>query len=291
MRIRCTQVLWFVVIAVLAPQAPAQLIIAHRGASYDAPENTLAAFRLAWRQGADGVEGDFYLSSDGRIVCIHDKDTERTAGEKLVVAESTFAALRALDVGAWKDAKYRGERIATIEEVLATVPRDKKIFIELKVGPEIIEPLAAVLQMSSVRLEQVVVISFNDQTIAACEKRMPNLKTQWLTGFENEKEDDSGAWSPTAAEVAATIQRIGADGLGCQAETRHVDDLFLSRLGANGITYFGVWTVNDLAVAQIYQELNAAAITTDRPGWLRKQLEGQPALEPAAAGATSSNEE
>ncbi len=50
------------------------LIVAHRGASYDAPENTLAAFRLAWEQGADAIEGDFFLTSDGQILCLHDKD-------------------------------------------------------------------------------------------------------------------------------------------------------------------------------------------------------------------------
>ncbi|MFV2065815.1 MAG: glycerophosphodiester phosphodiesterase family protein, partial [Pirellulales bacterium] len=102
--------------------ASGQLIVGHRGASHDAPENTLAAFQLAWQRGADGVEGDFYLTSDGHIVCIHDADTERVAGEKLIVAESTLADLRQLDVGAWKGERWRGEKIPTLEEVLATVP-------------------------------------------------------------------------------------------------------------------------------------------------------------------------
>jgi glycerophosphoryl diester phosphodiesterase len=57
-----------------------QMIVAHRGASYDAPENTLAAFKLAWQQQSDGIEGDFYLTADRQIVCIHDADTKRTAG-------------------------------------------------------------------------------------------------------------------------------------------------------------------------------------------------------------------
>ncbi len=55
-------------------------ITAHRGASHDAPENTLAAFRLAWERGADAIEGDFYLTADEQVVCIHDSTTERTAG-------------------------------------------------------------------------------------------------------------------------------------------------------------------------------------------------------------------
>ena len=66
-------------------------LIAHRGASHDAPENTLAAFRLAWEQGADGIEGDFRLSRDGEIICLHDATTRRTAGIDLVVADATLA--------------------------------------------------------------------------------------------------------------------------------------------------------------------------------------------------------
>ena len=90
----------------------AQLIIAHRGASHEAPENTLAAFRLAWEEQADGIEGDFYLTSDGQIVCIHDKTTKRVAPKQpeLTVAKSTLKQLRSLDVGSWKNPRYAAER-------------------------------------------------------------------------------------------------------------------------------------------------------------------------------------
>ena len=76
-------------------------LVAHRGASADAPENTIPAFQLAWEQGADAIEGDFHLTADGHIVCIHDEDTQKVAGKKLIVPESTLADLRKLDVGAW----------------------------------------------------------------------------------------------------------------------------------------------------------------------------------------------
>jgi glycerophosphoryl diester phosphodiesterase len=68
---------------VSAESLQAQIIVAHRGASYDAPENTIAAFKEAWKQNADGVEGDFYVIRDQQIVCIHDANTERTGGRKL----------------------------------------------------------------------------------------------------------------------------------------------------------------------------------------------------------------
>ena len=85
------------------------MITAHRGASDDAPENTLAAFRLAWQQGADAIEGDFRLSGDGVVVCIHDADTARTCGVKLPVADTPLARLRQLDYGRWKGEGFAGE--------------------------------------------------------------------------------------------------------------------------------------------------------------------------------------
>src|SRR5512142_2887541 len=90
------------------------LVLGHRGASADAPENTLAAFRLAVAQGADGVELDVWRCASGEVVVIHDADTRRTAGEVLAVPDASWPALRALDVGAWKGEGFRGERIALL---------------------------------------------------------------------------------------------------------------------------------------------------------------------------------
>src|SRR5262245_44104514 len=85
-------------------------IVAHRGASHAAPENTLPAVRLAFEEGADFVEGDYWLTRDEQIVCLHDEDTRRTAPKQpnRRVQESTLAELRSLDVGAWKDGKFAG---------------------------------------------------------------------------------------------------------------------------------------------------------------------------------------
>src|SRR5512140_286258 len=80
------------------------LIIGHRGASRDAPENTLESFRLAWEQGADGIEADFRLTADGRIVCMHDETTGRTTGVNLNIADTALKELRRLDAGLWKGA-------------------------------------------------------------------------------------------------------------------------------------------------------------------------------------------
>lgn len=270
-------------VAAGANMAEGQMIIAHRGASHDAPENTIAAFRVALKQGADGFETDFHLSSDGKLACIHDADTERVAGEKHVVKGTALETLRTLDVGAWKDSKWRGERIATFEEVLAEVPDGKLIYIELKVGPEIVRPMLAGLDASSLKPEQTIVIAFDAETIAEVEKLRPELKTYWLVRY---KQDDAGVWSPTANEVIATLKRIRPDGLDSQAETKVVNREFVDKLRAAGPFDFQVWTVDDVKVARYYQKLGATAITTNRPGWLRKHLDAKkaaPAKVPAAA--------
>jgi glycerophosphoryl diester phosphodiesterase len=249
-----------------------QRIVAHRGASADAPENTLAAFRLAWQQGADGIEGDYHLSAEGQIVCIHDADTQRVAGKKLVVKETNYADLKKLDVGAWKGAAWRGETIPTLEEVLATVPEGKKVFIELKTGPEIVGPLADVLKHASLNDDQIVIISLDAGVIAACKRRMPQIKCHWLTDY---KQQDDGAWSPTVDEVIATIRQSKADGLGTEAQTKCVDDQFIQHLREAGIDEFHVWTVDDPETARYFQRLGAWGITTNCPAKLRMAI-GEP---------------
>lgn len=248
-----------------------QLIIGHRGASYDAPENTLAAFKLAVEQGADGFEGDYWVGVDGQILCLHDKDTKRVAGKKLAVTTAPLEKLRALDVGSWKNAKFRDERMPTFEECLEVVPPGKtKIFVELKSGPEIAGPLAKAIAKSPLSSDQFVIISFHADAIAECKKLMPQVKSQWLCGFPKEK---TGKKRRTAEEVAATLKRIKADSLGAEANTRYFNADFIKRLKELGCNEFGVWTVDNPKVAKFYADLGAWSITTNRPGWLRENLE------------------
>lgn len=250
--------------------AQAQLIIAHRGASHDAPENTLAAFRLAWAENADGIEGDFYLSRDGQIVCIHDETTERTAGVKLDVAKSTLAELKKLDVGRWKDKRFFGERIPTLQEVIATVPDGKQIIIELKVGPEIVAPMQRILKASNLQPAQILVISFDEKTIIESKRLLPHIKTHWLTGYD--PEDDIGPWTPTAASIAQSMGRTNADGVGSQARRSVFNTEFIRALKAAGVNEFHVWTVDDPADARFYQSLGVYGITTNRPAFIRQGL-------------------
>lgn len=258
--------------SLLSQFASGQLIVGHRGASHDAPENTIAAYKLAIEQGADGFEGDYWLGVDGHVMCLHDKDTKRVAGKELSITKSPFDELRALDIGSWKDPKWHEERIPTFDECLAIVPTGKLFFVELKSGPEVVKPISKIIAKSSVAPEQVVFISFHADAIAAAKKVMPHIKALWLCGFEKGK---NGELPPSAEKVADTIKHIHADGLDAQAVTDYVHADFIKKLKQLGVHEFSVWTVDDPAVAKFYSDLGAWSITTNRPGWLREQLKAK----------------
>ncbi len=246
----------------------AQMIVAHRGASADAPENTIAAFRLAWKQGADAIEGDFCLSEDGKIVCIHDKDTARTAGVELIVDRTRFSDLRRLDVGSWMHRSFAGEKIPTLAEVLAIVPKDKKIFIEIKCGPEVVSTLKKELEACALRPDQVSVISFKSSVIAETKKQIASIKAYWLTGFEENEE--TGVWEPTIDEVLTTLKQTSADGLDTEAHEL-INAEFVKRL-RDAQMEFHCWTVDEPEVARRFHRLGVDSITTNRPAMIRKSL-------------------
>lgn len=240
-------------------------IVGHRGTS-DAPENTLAAIRLAWEQRADAVEFDVHLSKDGAIVALHDADTKRTAGTELMVADSTLEELRKLDVGKWKGAQFAGEKIPTLDELFATVPNRKRVFIEVKCGPEIVPELDRVLRASTLKPEQTCVISFHTAVIAATKKVRPDVPCFWVVNLA-----PKNAQPPTAGDLIASAKEIGADGLNLSATPAVLDAAFGNKVKAAGLALY-VWTVDDVELARQMIAAGAESITTNRPGWLREQL-------------------
>lgn len=264
-------------LALAASNGSGQFITAHRGASHAAPENTLAAFRLAWEEEADAIEADFHLTADGRIICIHDRDTERVSGVRRVVADTPLAELRTLDAGRWLDERFAGERLPTFAEVLAAVPAGKRFVVELKTGPEIVPVLAAELERLPCDRERLLIISFKADTIAACKQQFPEIRAHWLSSF---KEQDDGRWGPTADGVAATARECRADGVGLRGERRVVDQEFIASLRQHGVDEFHVWTIDDPDDARFFRDLGAIGVTTNTPGLIRRALAG----DSAAAG-------
>jgi glycerophosphoryl diester phosphodiesterase len=247
-------------------------LIAHRGAAADAPENTLDAFDLAWQQGADGIEGDFQLTRDGEIVCIHDAFTMRTARRPRKVTRATLAELRQLDVGSWKGEQWRGLRIPTLGEVLATVPEGKTMFIEIKSGPEILPPLKAALATSGLQAGQAIVICFDARVIVEAKRLLPQLKALWITDFKSDKK--TGV-RPSAGEILETLESIGADGVDCRSHAV-VDQAFMQTL-RSAQKEVHIWTVDDVPLARRYLQLGADSLTSNRAGWLKQQLASETA--------------
>ncbi|MEJ6567312.1 MAG: glycerophosphodiester phosphodiesterase [Akkermansiaceae bacterium] len=254
----------------LAAGEHAPLVVAHRGASHAAPENTLAAFKLAWKEGADAIEGDFFLTKDQKIVCTHDRTTQRLNKEKLNldVAKSTLEELRALDVGSWKNEKWKGERMPTLAEVMATVPDGKKIYIEVKCGAKIIPFLKTAIEESELEPEQIVIISFQKAVILNAKIAMPMLKACWLCSFKREKK--TGEIKPTEAEVMKSLNSVRADGLSC-GDHSSLTSVFLNRVRAAGYETH-CWTVDNPKRAEELAKLGMDSITTNRPALIREGL-------------------
>ncbi len=264
--------LLLILVASAASDADAQLIVAHRGASYDAPENTLAAFRLAWDQDADAIEGDFYLTRDRQIVCIHDRTTKRVAPNQpdRNVAESTLDELRTLDVGSWKSSRFANERIPTLAEVLATVPEGRQIFVEIKCGPEVLPVLKPQLAASALKPEQITIICFNEAVVTQARKTMPQYRANWLTSYRQKVK--TSPWTPSTEDVLRTLRRAKATGLGSNGNLRVIDLPFVEKVRHAGFG-FHVWTVNDPQAARTFRLLGAESMTTDRPAFIREALD------------------
>ncbi len=244
------------------------LLIGHRGASREAPENTLAAFRLAWQQGADGIEADFQLTRDGRVVCLHDAGTGRTAGIEIAVAEASFDELRRLDVGSWKGAHWQGERIPSLEEVLARLPAGKMFLIELKSGPEIIAPLRQILTDACVPSEQLRILAFDAALLAGIKNALPGIRTCLNVDYSWSLRTRS--WNPSRAEIQATLELNDIGGLSSQAHAL-LNAQFVVALQNSGKEVH-VWTVDSTRAAGHYRDMGVDSIMTNRPGWLRSRL-------------------
>jgi glycerophosphoryl diester phosphodiesterase len=241
-------------------------IIAHRGASYIAPENTMASFKLGWEKGAD-VELDVYLTKDNRIVVIHDKTTKRTAVTDVNVADSTSEELRKLDVGSFKSDQYAGEKIPFLADVVKTIPPGRKLFVEIKCGKEILPYLKELLAESG-KMSRIVIIGFDLDTVTMS-KEMIDVPTYWLRGTEKTK--DTEQWIPHDPQLVQTAKDKGLDGL--DVHYAGVTKEFVDAVKAAGQKLY-VWTVDDPEEAARLVRLGVDGITTNRPEWLREQLKG-----------------
>ena len=238
-------------------------VIGHRGASTEAPENTLAANDLAFQQKADGIEVDVRLTKDNQLVCMHDKSAFRTAGKKNLIKESTLNQLKSLDVGKWKGEKWSGEAIPSLHEVLSEMPLDKKIYIEVKEGIETIDPLIEDIQKNKLDPKYISIISFHQEVVKRVKQAMESLTVNFLISFSSSKEflDE---------EVLLKLLEFNLDGVGAESHSR-LSHNFVELISEKNKKVH-VWTVDDINQAKKYKEMGLSSITTNVPGLIKSAL-------------------
>ena len=245
------------------------LIIAHRGASAEAPENTLAAFRRAIEIGADGVEFDVRLAADGVPVVIHDATLERTAGLKHRIAEMTTDELAQIDVGSWfnrrfphfADEAYSSETVPTLAKTLEFLSNlVGPIYLEVKIdsAAEVAPLTNAVGRViaGSRLLPNIIVQSFDLRVLTRIRTHLPDIQTAALFG-------------PRLVHFVSGRQRL-VD-LALQHGAKHlslhhslVNKRIAVRAAAAGLP-ITVWTVNDPHWLPRSTELEVYAVITNNP--------------------------
>jgi glycerophosphoryl diester phosphodiesterase len=244
------------------------LFIAHRGESHDAPENTLAAINLAWQRNADAVEIDVFFSKDKKIVVIHDSNTFRLAGIDKNVEDQTLDELKKLDVGKHKGDHWANERIPTLEEVFATVPKEKCLIIEIKCGSEILPILKKEIQRSRLEKKQIKLIGFDLELMTSAKQTFPFLEVCWIMKIKHFKRLLS--WQHHLEKIIDTTKQANLDGL-CFSAGKFIDKDFMDKIKEAGLTCY-LWTVNHPGDAKKFIAAGVDGIITNCPQWIRSQL-------------------
>ena len=242
-------------------------IVAHRGASADAPENTLASVLEAWDQGAPAVEIDVRLTKDDRVILLHDDDTGRVAGEELIAAHTDSSILRRLDAGSWKGEQWKGERIPFLEEVLETIPPEGRMFVEVKSGPMSAPAIVDIIQESGMG-KQVTVMSFDISVVRALLEVGPELRTHWIVGVR--RDPDTDEIIPFDRACLDRAKRAGCKGV--NVSHAGVTAEFVRTADKSGLE-LNVWTVDDESRARQLTEWGVKGITTNRPGAMLAALD------------------
>ena len=236
-------------------------IMAHRGSSKAAPENTMAAVKKAIEDGADWVEIDVQETADGEVVVFHDSDFMKLAGVNLKIWDATMADLKDIDIGSWFAPEFKDERVPTLGEVLDECKGKIRVNIELKYygHDEQLEQRVADIVEAHDMASDVVVMSLKIDAV----KKMKSLRPDWKVGL-------------LMSVSAGDLKKIEADFLAVNAG--FANRSFIRAAHDNGKEVY-VWTVND-----------APTMSTMIEPRRRRPDHGQAGPGPIGARATSPDE-
>lgn len=247
-------------------------VIAHRGFSGRAPENTLASIREAIAIGADMVEIDVTLTADDEVVVIHDEKVQRTTDGHGLVAGFTLAQLQQLDAGSWFAPRFAGERIPTLEQILEAV--DGKILLNVEIKSEAVPggvagKVAAAIQARGM-VHQVIVSSFSPRALEEMRSAAPEIPTAVL-------------YNPKLHRGMDPVEIV----TGCGASAFNIrgsrlTDEMLRRCSEHGIPV-GIYTIDKPERMRRFLDRGVNAIFTNHPDRMLEIVKEAPNAAPAPA--------
>ena len=233
----------------------------------DAPENTLAAFKLSLERKTDGMECDVHLTKDRVVVTSHDYNTARMGDLVKTIDQSTFAELAEVNVSGSK-ISFPKERIPTFASTLQFLGKDREYYVELKPGcPALVPAVQKILKESGIPSKQIVIISFDKELISLSKKSMPEIRALWLTGFSRE----NGKLYPDADELISILKELHADGVDALCDENVIDQEYVRKVRSAGFI-FAVWTVDHPGQARRFIEMGVDSITSNCAAALRDIL-------------------
>jgi glycerophosphoryl diester phosphodiesterase len=199
---------------------------------------------------------------------MHDEDTLRVSGIKKIIKESNLNELRTLDIGSWKGRQWQNEHIPLLEEVLKTIPEQKKIFIEIKGGVACLEAVREILNSSSIKPAQTTIMDFNPDVVVEAKKSFPGTEILWLYEFIPPLHKSNA--TVILGEIIEKAWNTGMDGINIEMNP-FINKELIHKTHKRGLKFY-TWTVNESAEAKYLAACAADGITTDRPGFLKKIL-------------------
>lgn len=236
------------------------LVISHRGANREAPENTLPAFQKALEYNVDGFENDVHMTRDGVLVVHHDDTVDRTSNGSGLLCEMTFDELRALDFGSWFAPEFAGTKIPTLAEFFELCGNLKLINVEIKQAVDgSIESAAAVVKLAKEMgvFDRLLVSSFDMNMLQACLAEDPATRVAFLFAMDNEEACEEILDDPVAYAKQYNLAAFHPIVLLCNAD-------FVEECQAAGLMV-NPWTVNQEHAITALRDWNADAVITDEP--------------------------
>jgi len=250
------------------PETKNPLIIAHRGESFDAPENTLASINLAWERNAEAVEIDVHLSKDNHVIVIHDPSVKRVGGVNKKIKNLALSEIKSIDVGSWKSDKFKGEKIPTLPDVLITIPYGKKLIIEIKSDDRILPFLKKDIEGSNLETNQIEFISFSYSSVLKIKKLLPSYKALLLADLDYTWQ--TRLISPSVEKLIQKVNSANLDGLDVWAGKLLTKEFAQKVKNSNLLLY--VWTVDNPELVKKLIYFGIDGITTNKANWMRNQL-------------------